>query len=259
MAEKEDLEWLLKLLAQIKKEGGHEWFWNEIKRKYSSAVPSVILSDKTDIEKLLDDIRRTKYFLKNIDRELHVEGHKFYTNIVDPDLKKVLKQDYKEMKVALRASDILEYSRRLCLQIERVFSHVITKVSAWEIIKSHKEYELVTIITEEFRGKTYNPQFKMKEIFFWKNDEGLVNKEVSEIEFKAKAAFCFYYYKLDSKKHWTNLTDIYFLRNKASHGSNLSAKDVTKLSKIIEKFDDKNHYYQKTFDYIVKGLKGLYE
>jgi len=42
MTTKEDLEYLLKLLTLVKKQGGNEWFWDELKKQMPTAKENVI-------------------------------------------------------------------------------------------------------------------------------------------------------------------------------------------------------------------------
>jgi hypothetical protein len=90
----------------------------------------------------------------------------------------------------------------------------------------------------------------VKEGFFkpdYKNKSQIIKKEISEIDFKVKAVFCALLYQVNFSVHWSNLNDIYFLRNKASHGS-LTIKELERLNKLIEKFPENNGYYQRMFN-----------
>lgn len=251
--QKEKLKLLLQFIDQVANQSGNEWFRDELTKKFSNNTAS---KGNSGLDVLIDDIKRTKLYLKNIDKSLQCEGFKFYKNIKDIDLKKQLVSDYKEMKISFINNDILEYGRRMALQMERCFDFAISVVNGWEIVNCDSKYNEISIPSGKFEQKVrvksgfYKPDFNNKSI--------LLKKDVSEIEFKVKAAFCGLFYQINFFSQWSNLNDIYFLRNKASHGS-VTTKDLDRLNKIIEGFAEKNGFYHKMFCSFVNPLKDIYE
>jgi len=210
----------------------------------------------TDVSSFYNDIKRTRFFLKNIDKNNFVEAQKFYQHIRDKELRKKLIIDYKEMKTALMLNDILEYARRKTIQLERCFDYIIEQTNAWEVVLKSDSYDLISI-----RAGIFTKEFRVKDGFFkkdWQNPGTTVRKDVSEIEFKHKALYCFTYYSYDfiTYNQWSNFEDLYFLRNKASHAST-TEKDHNRLIKIIEKFPERNIYYNKMFNAYIGALQGL--
>lgn len=250
---KENLIKLLKLIEEISSQPGNEWFKEKIlsilgQRSDSSLSPA--------IRSLHDDLKRTKYFLKNIDKTHHREGFNFYNKIKDFDLKSKLIIDYKEMKMALFLNDILEYARRKCIQLERGFDYVITKTNGWDVVSSNPNLYTEIIVP----SGNFNQTFRIRDNFFkvdLNNRQQKVQKEISEIEFKTKAVYCFTYYQFDFTKYFSGFNDIYFLRNKASHAS-LSQKDKIRIDKINAKFSEQSIFYNKMFQSYLESLKDLY-
>jgi hypothetical protein len=241
---KEDLLKLAKFVNELSNEPGNEWFRNELVSKLGGS--------RLTSNDLVMDLRRTKSYLKKIDSNLYKEGFSFYKNIIDDDLRKTLISDYKEMKIALLDSDILEYGRRMCLQLERCFDAAITKFNGWSIVEADPKYNEIA-----FMAGKYQKRIKVKE-GFKKNDytdpTKRIPKEIGEIEFNTKVAFCGIYFNFDFQTKWSNIQDIYFLRNKASHGS-LSMNDFSRLEKIKSKFDELNLYYLKMFKEFISKMK----
>jgi hypothetical protein len=245
---KTELIKLLQFLEELVRDPENDWFKDELSKLFNNPANNI----PTEV---IDDIRRTRYYLRNIDKNYYQQGYKIYKNVKDVQLKKELIADYKEMNIALNNNDILEYGRRASLQLEKCFDAVIMTVNGWEEV--NKKKELYTEVSTDINGKY---KYSVRNGFFkkdFKNPSEIIRKELSEIEFRIKALFCCLYYEVDFLYHWLNLENIYFLRNKASHGL-LNDKDSNRLKKLIDKFPENNGFYYKTFHYLIKSLKAIY-
>jgi hypothetical protein len=249
---KKDLKSLIDFVTEIANQNGNEWFKlkliDNLKQKENEERENEILA-------IHNDIKRTKLYLKKIDQLNYQDAFKFYKGIVDPELKRSLISDYKEMKLSLALKDYLEYSRRLIIQLETCFDYVIDRLDAWEIISNdlNKYFEVKYSI-----GK-YENSMKIKDKFFTIDfiTKEQKRQDLSKIDFKAKALFCLFYYDIDPSKNFSNLTDVYFIRNQASHGKS-STKDKVKLDGFISKFEEKNIYIWYMFNSYIKCLKILF-
>jgi len=253
MHKKEVLVKFLKLIQELSEEQGNEWFKNELSLRFSTTPSHQFYEEPSE---LVQELKRTKFFLKHIDKSFNSEGFKLFKKIKDPILKSNLIIDYKEMKIAIVSGDVLEFGRRMILQLERCFDSVIIEINGWEKVK-----EEVALYQEvKFFVGQYENKMKITDGFFktdFSDKTKKIRKDPSEIEFKIKALFCCIYYQIDFTKFWSNLLDIYFLRNKASHGS-LTTKDLQKLNNIIEKFPEKQGFYFTMFFSSIKPLKDIY-
>lgn len=221
----------------------------------SSIINSIQTSNRfhhsdlnTEIIALLGDIKRTKYFLKNIDKNDWIEGFKYYDKISFPELKMELVKDFKEMKIAERQNDLLEFGRYLSLQLENALNTII------EILNGH---ELVKRDPEKYKSRFYdlkNGNFS----FFQYNKETrqIENKEIKNISFLSKVFFAETYYGF--KVFWTPINEIVAIRNKASHRGQENERELEIIKNATVNLTLKKSEYFKEFDKIIKGLKDLY-
>lgn len=253
---KEQLVKLIQFVTEISNMKGNEWFRKRIIEELAENDKQKSNTYSNNVSSLIDDIKRTKLFLKNIDRSNYLEGFNFYKNIQNAELKGRLIADYKEMKIALLHKDIFEYARRISIQLERCFDFIIEKTNGWEVVmNSPNSYTEITVPSGSF-----NQTFRIKDNFYkndMKNSGQKIPKDISEIEFKSKGVYCFIYYQFDFINYFSSFNDIYFLRNKASHGS-ISPKDAKRIEKILSKFPEQKVYYNKMFETYLKSLNDLY-
>jgi hypothetical protein len=231
---KESLEKLLLLIDEISSQGENLWFKEEIQKRHS-INPDYFFS----LNVLHQDLRRTKSFLKYIDGQYWREGFNFYKKIKDSDLKITLTSDFKEMKIAENENNILEYVRRLILQLENIFNCLISKFDAHTVI----------INNPNVYKDNHNNLIEGKYSFF--NDDKSP-KHLKDISLPTKLFWVKTYFNINyTYKVWNDLT---FLRNKASHRENLREEDKNKLEQIENDWDVNKTEYNKFFNSVIKQL-----
>jgi hypothetical protein len=249
--DKKKLEKLLLFIEEVANEEGNVWFKNELKQRFSTNTNNY---PQNELLAIVEDLKNTKEYLQRVDKKFKIEAISFYKNIADRSLRKVLALDYKEMKIALINNDILEYGRRMNLQLEKCFDAVIKKLNGWAIVAENSDYSEVNFTIGKYPNK-----IKVSESFFkpdYNDKTKRVKKELSEIDYKVKAMFCALYYQINFEKYWGNLLDIYFIRNKASHGL-LSENDIVKLNRLTEKFPENSSFYQIMFSTFINSIVDL--
>src|SRR5690606_25115191 len=125
------IELFTALIKHIDEKNGNSEFSSSLIRSIQTSNKFHHSDLNTEIIALLGDIKRTKYFLKNIDKNDWIEGFKYYDKISFPELKMELVKDFKEMKIAEKQNDLLEFGRHLSLQLENALNTVI------EILNGH--------------------------------------------------------------------------------------------------------------------------
>lgn len=180
--------------------------------------------DNSAINELLTDIRRTKYFLKNIDSRLFIEGLDYYKKVKDKNLKLLLANHYKFERIADFENDLKEFSRRVILQIEEAAGFVIKKINAWELITNNpSQYQIKKegrIVTDLSNG-TFS--------FFKFNSP----KQLDKIELNVRMTFLRLHYGFGYS--FDDLEKISFVRNKGSHGGH-SDEDELRLKGLSDNY-----------------------
>lgn len=227
--DKEKIEKLILLLKEISEQKGNEWVKESILKIFDLNLKN--LKASSELELLYKDLKRTKSFLKYVDGSNWREGFKFYNKTENNELKLSLSSDYKEMKIAESEKNILEYSRRIFLQIENIFNFLILKYDAFTIIRESEEGIFVVrdknnLITNNLKQGKYS--------FFDENNEPL---KISQISINSKILWIKIYFEMRSYSYdsWNNLV---FLRNKSSHSSKLSTADLEKIQTLEMNFDE---------------------
>lgn len=243
MAENEDLEWLLKLLSEIKKGGGNDWFWDEIYKSYCKNKVNNPVVIESDFDKVLQDLRRTKSYLQSIDKTSWLEGIIYHEKIKFPELKIELVSDYKEMKIAEKQNDIIEYTRRLVMQLENCLNSVCQVVNAYEVIKATPE------------------KFKDKKSNLLSGDYAFFDKEGKEkplaiISIQSKVFFVNQFYQL--RYSYSDIQEMIVLRNNSSHRGKLKTWDAEVIKYAKQNVMERKASYFKCFDTIYKGLAAIF-
>lgn len=246
------IEFTKTLLTQLQGKNQYAWFFES----YDQEIITNFFQNRTNTAVLnnslsASDITRIKAYLKFIDKTALNYGKVFYQKISDKDLKKQLIKDFKEMKIALKNDNIIEFGRKLCLQIENIFNYSLRQLDAHNLILGNLEhYQALQSPWSEMIFNFYKDFFKYNE-----DTQQYEPKELSNVTFKTKSIFLSieFKYKVNVKA----LDDIYFLRNKGSHRDKLSAPDKQNLERIIADFD-KNYsrYYNVLFD-IINGIPNI--
>lgn len=253
---KKFIDFTKNLLISLQEDSSNSWFFEEFDKEIISNFFSQ--RQKTDIDKLQNitesDIQRIKAYLKFIDKKAYNYGKIFYKDILDKKLKKQLISDFKEMKIALQNDNIIEFGRRLYLQIENIFNFSLSKLNVHDLIKNNKSY--YKNVDPKWDNQPQKRINLYNSFFFYDKELGLYKEvELSKISFRTKSMFLYLYFNY--KVNYTNLNDIYFLRNKGSHRGEISEEDMKKLNRILTNFDKNYSYYYKLLFDIVQGIKNI--
>lgn len=210
----------------------------------------------SEIDKFKDitesDIGRVKSYLNFIDRKAYNYGRVFYKDIKDDNLKKELIDDFRKMKIALKEDNIVEFGRQATIQLERIFNHSLYSLDVHNLILNDRnKYERLKF--NEKSTSIYN----MVNNFFDSNNytNTLKPRELSRVSFTIKSIFLTIHFKYFIEIE--DMNDLYFLRNKGSHGENISQDDLNKLNLIINNFDKNYSYYHKVLFDVVNGIKNI--
>jgi len=248
------IEFTKTLLTQLQGKNEYAWFFESFNLEIvNSFFQNGINTPGPDkFQNITEsDVGRIKAYLSFIDKKAINYGKVFYQNISDNNLKGELIKDFKEMKVALKNENIIEFGRTLSLQIENVFNYSLRQLDVHNLILNNlAHYQAV------------QPQWAANPFDFYKSFFKYNNAthqyeplELSYVKFKTKSIFLSieFNYKIDVKA----LDDVYFLRNKGSHRDQLSVPEKQDLERIIADFD-KNYsrYYKALFD-IVNGIPNI--
>ena len=232
---KESLDKLLHLIDEICNDEENLWFQLEINKKFSNGTTTNVL----EIKDLYYDLRRTKSFLKYIDGQYWREGFNYYKKVSDSSLKIMLISDFKEMKISENGNNILEFVRRLILQLENIFNHLITKFDAFNVIKDNPNL----YIGEKFN--LVDGPFG----FFQSNGE---QKQLKNISLPSKLNWVKIYFNINYTYNISR--DLTFIRNKASHRDNLNVEDQLKMDEIESNWESKKIEFNKFFNSLSKQL-----
>ncbi|HNF32627.1 MAG TPA: hypothetical protein PLU51_09450 [Bacteroidia bacterium] len=248
------IEFTKTLLTQLQGQNEYAWFFES----FNFEIVNSFFENGTNspgLEKFQSitesDVGRIKAYLSFIDKKALNYGKVFYQNISNNNLKGELIKDFKEMKVALKNENIIEFGRTLSLQIENIFNFSLRQLDVHNLILNNlAHYQAVQ------PPWAANPFDFYKSFFKYNNSTHQYEPlELSYVKFKTKSIFLSieFNYKVDVKA----LDDVYFLRNKGSHRDQLSAPEKQDLERIITDFD-KNYsrYYKALFD-IVNGIPNI--
>lgn len=248
------IEFTKTMLTQLHGKNEYVWFFNsfnlEIVNNFFQNESNMSGLDK--FQSITEsDVGRIKAYLSFIDKKALNYGKVFYHSISDHNLKGSLIKDFKEMKIALKNENIIEFGRTLSLQIENIFNFSLRKLDIHNLILS----DLVYYQSVKTPWSLYTFDF-YKSFFKYNNTTHQYEPlELSYVKFKTKSIFLSikFNYKVDVKA----LDDVYFLRNKGSHRDLLSVQEKQDLERIIDDFD-KNYskYYKALFD-IVNGIPNI--
>ncbi len=247
------IEFTKTLLTQMQGNSNYFWFFESF---YLEVVNSFFYNsnNQREIDKFQSisesDVSRIKAYLNFIDKKALNYGRVYYKNISDDNLRTQLIKDFKEMKIALKNDDIIEFGRRLSLQLENIFNFSLTSLNVYQLILDNQQYYCsVTPNWNNNRGKPFN----FYRSFFSNETNDPI--ELSKVNFKIKSIFLSIHFGYEVNSH--NMSDIYFLRNKGSHRSQLSQEEQINLDRIILKFDQNYSYYIKVLFDVVNGIPNI--
>lgn len=237
------LELFSALIKHIDKKNGNIEFSTQLINQLHKSVDSQFSELNTQLVSLYTDIKRTKLFLKHIDKNDWLEGLKYYRNIKFPELKIELIKDFKEMKIADRNNEIIEYTRRLVMQLENCANTVI------EAVDAHDE-----IIVNESRYQDDHNNLRKGQYSFF--SEGDIPKEIKDIPLRSKLYFVQQFYQF--KYYWKPVNEMIKIRNKASHRGEISSQEQEIIDNAKNNVIQKKAEYFTEYNKIIKELKDLY-
>lgn len=257
MATREQIESLIKLVSEIANQPGNEWVAALLNDRFGNK--NLISTEKQkpneEIDTLYKDLKRTKFFLKYIDGTNWREGFKFYNKIKSSELKLSLAADYKEMKIAEQEQNILEYARRIILQLETIFNYLIISENAFSIIEQADDF---TFVSKKHNGEIYYNEKGEIGTDLKKGDFAFFNKDgspkpIESIVLPSKFLWIKIYFRLEkySFEHWN---DLVFLRNKSSHSASMKPKDQERIDKLSSDFTTTKSNVYKVFTTILNQL-----
>lgn len=240
---KKYIELFTALIQHIDAKNCNNEFSSELIAKLQGSGNTNIPELNNYLVSFYNDIKRTRYFLKHIDKNDWLEGFKYFEKVIIPELKMELVKDFKEMKIADRTNDIVEYTRRLVMQLENCLNTVIEIENAHEKILSHPtQYQ-----------DNYNNLRLGKYSFFNDND---TPKELKDISLSSKLYFTKQYYGFIY--NFKLIDEMIKIRNKASHRGKISNQEQIVMDNAKNNVSQKKAEYFGEFDKIVKQLKALY-
>lgn len=239
------------LLNSIKDKQEYAWFIELYKEEIansffnSQAILSIPNTNKFDAitEK---DIIRVKAYLNFIDRKAINYGKVFYKNIRSTELKAKLIDDFKEMKIALMQDDIIEFGRRLCLQVENIFNYSLNALNIHNLILGNLTYY------QNLQPNWAQRPFNFHQSFFDRNGQPV---ELSKVSFNTKSIFLTIHFNFRITVQ--RLNELYFLRNIGSHRNQLTSQEIQNLENIKNSFDKYFSGYHETLYSIVTNINNI--
>ncbi len=254
---KKFIEFTKTLLSKLHGKNEHAWFFDSFNLEI---INTFFLngSNVSGLDKFQSisesDISRIKAYLSFIDKTALNYGKKFYSKISDRNLKVELIKDFREMKIALKNDDFIEFGRRLSLQLENIFNFSLSSINVHNLISANKQQYLAVIPNwPNYQGEPFNffkPFFSLNQ-----HSNQYEPVELSRVSFKTKSIFLsiHFNYPVSSK----SINEIYFLRNLGSHRDQLSPEDQLLLKNIISDFDKKYSSYHKVLFDVVGGIANI--
>ncbi len=221
-----------------------EMFRNEIVNNFFNNQNGISTAQTNKFDIISEqDVRRVKAYLNFIDRKAINYGKEFYGDIKELKLKKTLITDFKEMKVAIANNDIIEFGRRMSLQIENIYNASLTSLDVHKLIKSNKPFYSKVSFQWSPKANIYNYDFTKSFLYFDIKEGKTLPVELSRVSFNTKSVFLLNHFNFIVNKF--NIDDIYFLRNKGSHRDKLTEEESEKLKRIFTCFDRNYSFYYK--------------
>lgn len=245
------------LLNSIKEKKEYAWFVELYKEEIinsffnSQSISSIPITTKFDTI-TEQDIIRVKAYLNFIDRKAINYGKEFYKNIIDKELRESLIDDFKEMKIAIKNDNLIEFGRRLCLQIENIFNFSLKSLNVHLLLSNNPQYYRAVLPNWNNANPInfYNSFFSIN-----RTTNQLEPVELSKVSFNTKSIFLSIHFNYQVNTR--NIKDLYFLRNKGSHRDQLNQQETQQLNQIINDFDKNYSFYYKVLFDVVKGIQNI--
>lgn len=254
---KKYIEFTKSLLTQLQGNNEYAWFFESFNLEivngfFQNGANSTRLDKFQSITE--SDIGRIKAYLSFIDKKALNYGKVFYQNIPDNNLKAELIKDFKEMKIALKNDNIIEFGRRLSLQLENIFNFSLNSMNVHDLVSANEiHYRSVIPNWPNYGGNPFNFYNSFFSLNRTTNQYEPV--ELSRISFHTKSIFLSIHFNY--QVYARNINDIYFLRNKGSHRDQLSPNDQQKLNQIISDFDKNYSSYHKVLFDVLNGIQNI--
>jgi hypothetical protein len=239
--EKKSLLKLIEFIDELSHLEGNQWFHDKLKSKFESKTKSEFYIND-EVHELINELKRSKYYLKSIDRNIWKEALNYYSSILYPDLKMELIHDYKEMKIADKSDDIIEFTRRIIMQLENCLNAICI------LLKSH---ELIKASPDKYRSNS-NDLLEGKFSFF--NSDGSA-KQLSEISIQSKIFFSKQYY--DIRYSYNDMNQMITIRNKSSHRGEYSEREKEIIDDAKKNIAAKKSSYFICYDLFWNKLSDL--
>jgi len=235
-------EFFMLMLEQANKEFNNDEFITKFAVAFSEKIK--IKSDLkiNEVNSFYEEIKRTRYFLKHIDKEAWIEGLNYYSKVKIPELKIELAKDFKEMKIADKSDEIIEYARRLVMQLENSINSVIEIVDAWSVIQANPA---------NYQDNHNN--LSVGTYSFFNNGQ---RRELKDISLPSKLFFVKKFYNFNY--YWRPIDEMIKIRNKASHRGEISVQEQQILDDARNNVTSKKSEYFTAFDNVIKNLADLF-
>ena len=251
------IEFTKTLLTQLQGDNEYAWFFES----FNLEIVNSFFQNGTNTSGLdkfqsitESDVIRIKAYLSFIDKKALNYGKVFYHNISDNNLKAELIKDFKEMKIALRNDDIIEFGRRLSLQLENIFNFSLNSLNVHNLVSTNpQQYRSVIPNWPNYRGNPFN--FYNSFFSLNRNTNQYEPVELSRVSFNTKSIFLSIHFNYQVNAR--NINEIYFLRNKGSHRDQLSPNDQQTLNQVISDFDKNYSFYHKVLFDVVNGIQNI--
>ena len=239
--ENKNLLKLIDFIDEISQLPENQWFIDALKSKFESKSSSDVHKG-IEVQELIIELKRSKYYLRTIDRSIWREGINYYSSIIYADLKIELIHDYKEMKIAEKSDDIIEFTRRIVMQLENCLNAVCTLLKSHEIIKASPA---------KYRDNSNN-LLTGKYSFF--NDDG-TEKQVTLISIQSKIFFTKQYY--DIYYPYNDMRDMITIRNKSSHRGEYTEREKEIMEEAKRNIEIKKSSFFVCYDSFWKKMTVL--
>jgi len=230
--QKRDLKTLIDFVTDIAHQKGNDWFKKELSMKLTSAN-EINGKFETSDSQILQDLKRSKFYLKSIDKTIWLEALKYYKKIKYSDLKMELLVDYKEMKIADKSDDVIEYTRRIVMQLENCLNAICIITKAHEVIKLNPEMY-----------KTAYSDLLTGEYAFFNFDKS--EKSLAKISLQSKLFFAKQRYNI--KYPFVEMSEMIIIRNKSSHRGEYTEKEKEILDKAKSNLSETKAKYFLCFN-----------
>ncbi|WP_439504897.1 hypothetical protein [Sediminibacterium sp.] len=245
---KESLIKLLKLVEEISKQPGYEWFRNELEL--------IFVNKSTNINNsVIDDIY--EYCIKLIIKD-HAE--KFYSDFKISGIKEKLVNDFIRMEKFRREDNFEDFCLAAYQQLESIVNILITDPNLVEYIQNNKDFSALLKYDSATNSFIRKSSMTISKLIFSQIDEakifGYLNQPFSNWFFtnKFKAVLFYYYFNKEIKTNTDQFNRIYKIGNFLYQGRNLNHRGAPQSQFQQDVIDDllpnQHKYYFKFLGFL---------